>query len=224
MARLIDIHTHRTSENSLQVFSLKNIILPQQQVPEKGFYSTGWHPWFIENYPLTEMEKTLRSVCCLPQIIAIGECGLDRAINTPMEVQMKVFEFHLKLAQLNNKPLIIHAVRSYSDVLQALKKMNFRLPVIFHDYRGNEQQTKQLLQFNSYFSFGESLVKQQPIKEKIRHIPTNRLFLETDESELSIEKIYLSAASVLGTSLEDLSEQLLNNFKTIFGDELVEQN
>lgn len=224
MHRLIDIHTHKTSTNTETNLFLKNIILPDQPIPEEGIYSAGWHPWFIEKVSLNEIEKNLTKVSRMPQVIALGECGIDRAIHTPLEIQLQVFEMHLKLAALVQKPVILHAVRSYSDVLQLLKKLQFRLSIIFHDYRGNEQQTAQLLKFNSYFSFGEALLKYPNMEDKIRVIPGNRLFLETDESELSIEKIYLSAATALNLSVDELAEQIDQNYTTLFGDGLVKQD
>ena len=199
-------------------------MLPNQKVPETGVYSAGWHPWFITNYSLSEIEMVVKATAQSPRVIAIGECGLDRAIKTPIELQLKVFNLHLALASEVQKPVIVHAVRSYSDMLQALKKRQFKQALIFHDFRGNAQQMNQLLKFNSYFSFGEALLKDPKVMEKMIVVPPNRLFLETDESKLSIEKIYLSAASVLSTSMEELSRQIVDNFRTIFGDGLVKQD
>jgi len=219
---LIDIHTHHTPDEDSTAFILKNIILPTQKTPETGNYSIGWHPWFITNHRLKEIEDRLNTELKLPQVIAVGECGIDRAVQTPLDVQQKVFEIHLKLAMTYQKPIIVHSVRSYSDLLAIFKKRDFKLPVIFHDYRGNTQQTKELLKFNSYFSFGEGIQKQENMKSNIRGIPLTRIFFETDESLLPIEKIYLRAATVLDVSLEELSKQIINNFKAIFGDGLVE--
>lgn len=224
MLPLIDIHTHNSSSNEANAFCLKNIILPDQVVPNEGFYSAGWHPWFIKEHSLNEIEQKLTLVCPMPQIIAVGECGLDRAINLPMNIQTEVFELHLHQAKELHKPLIVHAVRSYSDILQLLKKHHFQLPIIFHNYSGNEQQTKQFLKFNPYFSFGESVKKNRKMVRIINAIPADRLFLETDESELSIEKIYLSAATALGTPFDELTRQMNKNFRTVFGDGLVKQD
>lgn len=221
MNRFIDIHTHNTP-NDASSFILKNIILPNQKIPEIGHYSAGWHPWFIAHHTLTEIEDCLIKELERPQVIAIGECGIDRVVRTPLDVQQKVFEIHLRFALEYNKPIIVHAVRSYSDLHSIFKNMNFQLPVILHDYRGNSQQTSELLKFNTFFSFGESLFKQEKMKYKIREIPLTRLFFETDESLLSIEKIYLRAASVLDVSMDELSKQIIGNFKNIFGNGLVE--
>ncbi|MFA9389827.1 MAG: TatD family hydrolase [Prolixibacteraceae bacterium] len=217
----IDIHTHHAQAFNSQQFSITNIILPQQSLPENVNCCIGWHPWYIEHFSASTIEQNLNQLGLLPQVLAIGECGIDRAIKTRIDWQQNVFDLHLVVAKNLNKPLIVHCVRGYSDVLYSLKRMNFQLPVIFHDYRGNIEQSRELLKFNSYFSFGKSIISELKVKSIVSEIPLSRIFFETDESSLSIEKIYLSAATVLKCSVEELSKQVLNNFKTIFGDELV---
>lgn len=222
MPKFIDIHTHSTHQQNDETFIIKNIILPDQHVVSNQFCTVGWHPWFIGQYSLTEIEKRIEQETILPKIIAIGECGIDRAIEVPIEIQRKVFEIHLHQAKKLKKPLIIHAVRAYSDILEILKKHQFELPVIFHDYYGNEQQTNQLLKFNSYFSFGQSILKPSFKIEKLKSIPLNNLFFETDESKISIQKIYLRAAELLDIPVIELKDRIVNNFKEVFGNGLVE--
>ncbi|MBN2805612.1 MAG: TatD family hydrolase [Prolixibacteraceae bacterium] len=220
----IDIHTHLTHEPNNQVFHLKNILLPGELLPEKGRYSAGIHPWQLPMHTIKDMAKLLEKISSDQRVVALGECGIDRAIDTPVSLQSGVFELHLQAAELHQKPVIVHVVRSYADVLQVLKKRAFGLPLIFHDYRGNPIQTRELLKFNSYFSLGEQALIHPKIKDKLPSIPFDRLFFETDASTVSIENIYLRAASLLNISAEELVIQVFENFKKVFNDELVRQN
>lgn len=222
MHRHIDIHTHKETSKKQFILEVRSISLHQQRVPQTGIVSVGWHPWFIEKSSKDQIEASLRECVMKKQVIAIGECGIDRVIKYPIEQQISIFELHIKLAMENNKPLIIHSVKAYADVLHSLKKLQFKLPVIFHGYSGNQQQTKELLKLNSYFSFGSNLTHDnKKITDTFSFIPFDRIFLETDESSLSIEKIYLRAAMLRNVSLQELSEQINLNFYTVFGDGLV---
>jgi TatD DNase family protein len=220
----IDIHTHLTHEPNKQVFHLKNILLPGESLPEKGFCSAGIHPWHLDGHSFEEFKNVLEKISTHQRVVALGECGIDRAITTPIPHQSSVFELHLKFAEKHQKPVIVHSVRSYADVLQLLKKLAFSQPLIFHDYRGNPIQTSELLKFNSYFSLGDRALNHPKIKDKLSSLPLDRLFFETDESTVSIENIYLRAASLLNISVEALVKQVFENFKRAFTDELVRQN
>lgn len=224
MNQFIDIHTHKNCSPKEGFLAIQNTILPEQKVPEHCLSSVGYHPWHLNNLSLKEIEIQLVENLQKKNVVALGECGIDRTIETPVVHQSDIFRLHLNLAHYYSKPLIIHAVRSYSDLLAIFKSLKTLPPLIFHDYRGNAIQSKQLLNYDSYFSFGESLLNSPKIVTNLQALPTNRLFFETDESEQSIEKIYLSAATALNMPTIKLKEQISSNYTRIFGNELVKQN
>lgn len=216
----IDIHSHSTALNNPSEIRIQSIIMPNLH-PTTNFYTTGWHPWFIEKHTTIEIKNELQKIQHTPNLLAIGECGLDRAINTPIDIQKKVFKMHLEKAISLQLPVLIHCVKAYSDILDILKKTKFTLPVIFHDYRGNKQQSDELLKFNSFFSFGKSLINPtKKLETTFKYLPLNKIFFETDESDFSIQNIYIRAAELRNILVEDLMRQIEDNFKNIFGDEL----
>lgn len=222
MKTYIDIHSHSKTHKS-HVFELINLILPDIQTQKDEYYSAAWHPWHLKNYALKNMECELQKLNCSKNIIAIGECGIDRAINVSIEFQKQVFMLHLSIAEQLNKPVIIHAVRSISDILEILKVKHFKQVIIFHDFRGNKEEIKQLERFNTYFSFGRSLFQSnKKVLNSFNSIDASRIFFETDASEILIEKIYLRASNLLKMDLINLQKQIQNNFTSVFGDELAE--
>ena len=121
----IDVHTHQKAKPQNGCIAVVNLLANETVIPNheiNTFYSIGLHPWHIavetQNSSIENIEQSLKNKA----IIAIGETGLDRANGTQMEMQKTVFERHLLLAQKFNKPLIIHAVRSYPDIIEVLKK------------------------------------------------------------------------------------------------------
>lgn len=220
----IDIHTHNTQNTDNLDFMVQNLMIPEASIPAHGFLSAGIHPWHSHLFESENLNPLLEKYLDNKRMIAIGECGLDRSIDTPIEHQINIFIQQLKLAQKHHKPLIIHAVRTYSEILQILKQQKFQYPVIFHNYQGNIQQTSALCKSDSYFSLGERALNHPKINERLRAIPPDRLFLETDTSAVPIQNIYLRAASILNIEAAVLAKQIFNNFKNVFENELAKQD
>lgn len=215
MKNYIDIHTH-CANTEPDVFSIQSLYA-QTTVPYEGYYSVGWHPWHLNDHNKEDIYQKLDDHARLPQVVAIGETGLDRAIKVDDQKQIEVFRFHIELAEKLKKPLIIHCVRAYPDLIQIKKAFHADIPWIIHGYRGNIQTTQQLLKHNFYFSFGESLFQQNMKSlQSLLSLPAEKIFMETDESNRSIKSIYQQAAKLLSCSVIDLREQIAKNVQTCF--------
>lgn len=214
--KLIDIHTH--SRRHVADIEVQNIAI--QDFPEElsdGLYSVGFHPWDIPRFDERDMINLLHDISDNEQIIAIGECGLDRVVAGDMEVQERVFLKQAGLAEIRRKPLVIHCVRAYNDIIRLHKELRPRQAWILHGYAGNVETTAQLLHYNMYFSFGASLFdEKQKAGSSLKLIPRSRIFFETDEAETDIQKIYFFAADLLKMNVEELAEQVAVNYKTLF--------
>lgn len=222
MTPFIDIHTHKPCPN-LHEISIKNILLHElkQFQPEKDCqYSIGWHPWYINNTETNTIEKKIEIFSGEKSILAIGECGIDRAIDTPVELQKEVFTLHILSAEKNKKPLIIHSVRAYSDILETLKQQNYKGALILHGYNGNIQQEQQFSKYNTFFSFGAALFDNAKTISTLKETPIEKIFFETDDEDISIEKIYLRAAEIKNISVDELKKQIKTNYNKIFKNEL----
>jgi TatD DNase family protein len=222
MIPYINIHTHKIDERNKNIIAIKNIELHK---PESinNLCSAGWHPWYLNNYTHSEIEERLNTYALYDKIIAIGECGIDRHIDTDIEKQKQIFELHIQCALKYNKPLIIHCVKAYSDMLGIFNRK--QIPAaIFHAYNGNLQQSIEFLKYqNVYFSFGQAILNTQntKIQDTLKNIPSDRLFFETDNSDKTIENIYIRAAEIKNISSNELKKQLTQNFSKVFTYELV---
>ena len=214
--KFVNIHTHFFLEKGHK--GLINQPLQNSFVPVKGlYYSVGLHPWSIDKIKDTAWIKRLKELSDHPQVVGIGECGLDRSITTSIDLQKKFFISQLEIAEEKKLPVIIHAVHTYSDLLEINKKQHSSVPWILHGYKGNSETTKQLLRRNFYFSFGESLLKDQAkLNNSLLKIPLKKMFFETDESSVPIESIYTFASNLLNKNLEELNKIVLNNFNCMF--------
>ena len=120
MENYVNIHSHQIHSEQ-QVLAIHNLFA-HEPVPEEGLFSIGWHPWYLNDFETTEIFKVLEEKAVLSQIVAIGETGLDKAITIDWNKQTDVFRFHVEIANKLQKPLIIHCVRAYSELIKFKKE------------------------------------------------------------------------------------------------------
>ncbi len=214
----IDLHTHIIRSGSgIQILNVFAQDLWEIQTDE--LFSAGIHPWYVEDVNQEECLASLEKVMQQPNFMAVGECGFDRATSTAVALQKELFQKQIDLAQKYSKPLIIHCVRAYPELIGMKKTNRSAVPWILHGYRGNRETTAELIRHGFYFSIGKALPESTKLQQVLPEIPIERLFFETDDSDFSIQKIYLFAAQILKTDEELLLQAISENFKKLFGDD-----
>ena len=153
------------------------------------------------------------------QVIAIGECGLDRNIALPMELQISIFQKQIEIAETLQKPLVIHCVRAFDEIITLKKNTQASTPWIIHGFNKKLEVFQQLIQHNFYFSFGAAILSDRsPTTQAIEIAPNDRFLLETDDrSDITIEQIYSRAAALRQTSIETLQTQLAETYHQLTG-------
>lgn len=217
MPKFIDIHTHttRTDGNLIQIVNLDL----NQPCPEQGYYSYGIHPWeadkadFQMETALQHLEERLTN----PNVLALGEAGLDKVHKASFEKQIDLFERQIELSEVLQKPMILHIVKSHNEILALRKKHKAKQPWILHGFSGTEQDVKQLNGQGIYLSVGESLLHpERKTYKSFKYIDLDHLFLETDMAKVGIETIYDEAAKLLGIDIAVLQKRLFANFARLF--------
>ena len=214
----IDIHTHLSNPDE-ETITVRNINpeLEFAAFSGRNFFSTGLHPWHLK---LTEENNRLlalvQETAKVDHVIFIGETGLDKRCTTDFEEQKRIFEAQIIIAEENNKPMIIHCVRAYNDVLEIHKKTNPKMTWIFHAYNGSLEMTRQLAAKNFMFSFGEYLfLPGTKAIESFKYLPLNKIFFETDESRDNVKQMYRQGAMLKKIPDEELKKAVWDNFSRI---------
>ncbi len=173
-----DVHTHSLHAGPGAIINIE----PDTPLPPQGTFSTGVHPWRSSEagtlWPL--VEKTAAD----PRIAAIGECGLDRLRGAPLPRQAELLRLHALLAERLRKPLIVHCVRAWAELLAAHRAIRPAQPWIIHGFRGAPALARRLLDAGMHISLGERF---NPLTAAV--IPDSRLHVETDCSSLPIARI-----------------------------------
>ena len=212
----VNIHTHKAETND-DLIQIVNLDL-ETPCPEQGHYSYGIHPWALDNadFQVDEALNKLKENLQQPQVIALGEAGLDK-FHADFERQIKVFERQIVLSENLKKPIILHDVKSHNEIIALRKKHKAKQPWILHGFNGTEQDIKQLTGQGLYLSVGESLLHpERKIVKSLKNIPLDLLFLETDMAEIGIKTVYEAAAHLLEIELSELKTKIFSNFARVF--------
>ena len=216
--QFFNLHTHKFTNQS-DVLELVNQY-PWEFDETIPFYSIGTHPWFIVEERLENDFAIIESKLQEPSCLAMGECGLDKRIEVPIELQQFVFEKQLLLAQKYQKPVVIHCVAAFQELIETVKKLNITVPILIHGFSKSEQLAKQLLENGFYISFGKYLLQSRSFGTELelvfKNMPNGRFFLETDTVEEGIETVYELAAKYKGVSVEEMQNLVNANFSNVF--------
>jgi TatD DNase family protein len=208
-----DIHTHslNSSEN---VFSILNAYPNSTKSPTP--FSIGIHPWFIHLNKLEEELLIVEEKSQLNNCLAIGECGLDKLVKIDFELQKQVFKKQIELSEKCKKPLIIHCVKSYQEIIEIKKELKPKQTWILHGFNKNKQVANSLLKNEILVSFGEAIIKNKKLQEVGAQISLDKILLETDNSSIEIAQIYQKISKIKDLELLELQQKIKQNFKRIF--------
>ena len=212
--KFFNLHTHQFS-HQVGVLELVNQY-PQEFDASIPNYSIGIHPWHIVEDMIDEDLEIIESKLIDEKCLAIGECGLDKRIEIPMALQQMVFEKQLALAEKYKKPVVIHCVAAFQEVIAIKKKMAISVPMIIHGFSKNKETAEQLIANGFYLSFGKYLLRNPELELVFKNIPKDRLFLETDTIEEGIAAVYELAAKYRNIELEEMTAIINANFDTVF--------
>ena len=175
-----DIHTHCPGASSDAVI---NLDAGMEMLPGH-MYSVGVHPWLSDAPDVDELWSRVQTLARHPQVVVIGECGIDKKRGAATYVQMELLRRHAALAEEVGKPLLLHVVGAFPEVIGLRRQIKPVQPWIVHGFRGKPQLADELLRHGFDISLGELF---NPLTPKV--IPPDRLYVETDTSSLDIAQI-----------------------------------
>lgn len=246
---MINIHTHHTPLDSDELYVLNRY--PGDELCPNGKLRTddgsrrlvgvsvGLHPWHVgtdwaEKCAVVAQKARQTSVCML------GECGLDKACTSDYEVQKEAFEAQLQVAESVGKPVLIHCVRAFDDLLRMRNKYN-KVMWVVHGFRGKPQLIKQLYAKGIYVSFGiqynveslrlvyygsllpngsgnHSLLLLSDSGNSDCDLILNPFYLETDDRpEVSLQMVCRQVCQDLGVGLHEVQSRVCLHEARLFG-------
>jgi TatD DNase family protein len=214
----IDIHTH-DSVTSAGVFAIENIMAHEQRFPSdmpSRACTCGIHPWHLDEETVEQLLVSVRKAALSPNLVALGEAGFDKLRGPDIKIQTKAFEGQVRISEEVRKPLFIHCVRAWDELLPAHKRLKSTMPWLIHGFRGKSELAQQLIAKGMYLSFWFDFIIRPESSPLIRSLPMERIFLETDGADIDIRTIYVKVAADLGIQLDELKAVVMRNYDKLF--------
>ncbi len=190
MSKYVNIHTHCPTGYAIEPVAV------------------GIHPWDADSYQLGDIVEQASAADF------IGEIGLDALCGVDFEQQLSIFREQLSLAERLRKPVVLHCVRTFEQMMSELSKHTLRA-VVFHGFIGSPEQAKRAIERGYFLSFGERTFRSPKTIEALRQTPLSQIFIETDESPTPIAKIYEQIAELRGVTLAQLITATEKNLERI---------
>lgn len=221
---LIDFHSHLNTEKNPNEIRVRSLDLRKDLASEMDpniadYVIAGLHPWYIEELEWKNAAPLIRGLQEDSRCLGVGEFGLDKACDIDFDKQIEIFREHIRLAnEMNSKPIVLHCVRAYSEIIGELNRSSFSGFVIFHDFNGGVEIVRSLAERGYFFSIGNALDRPESRGyQSIDAIPLDRIFLETDDSKASIRDRYIQLAKRTEKSVEEWERQIEANFSKVLG-------
>jgi TatD DNase family protein len=168
----------------------------------RDVYALGIHPLYTpaaSEAHLQQLDAALQQHRTDPQLVAVGEIGLDGfvpAINSPeaWDKQQHYYRAQLKLARQHQLPVVLHVRRSADALLKGLRDV----PVkggIAHAFNGSLQQAHAFIEMGFKLGFGGALTFERALQLRrlATTLPLSAIVLETDAPDIPPHWLYTPA-------------------------------
>lgn len=205
--------------------------------------SFGLHPWYVAQRSANWQAMLLQHLEQTPA--GIGEIGLDRWIEGYDSPQQEaVFLWQWRLAAERELPASIHCLRAWGRLLELLQQEpGPRCGFLLHSYGGPQEMIQPLAKLGAYFSISGYFAHERKARQRetFRHIPPDRLLIETDAPDMlppekyiefpladavsgkavnhpaNIGAVYRFVAELSGEPLDMVANRVAENFQRLFG-------
>jgi TatD DNase family protein len=199
-------------------------------------YTAGVHPHYADGFS-DEVIRQLHHLSTDPNMVAVGECGLDFNRNfSSQENQLKAFEAQLKCAAELKKTVYLHERDAFEIQIRMLKQYLPNIPnAIVHCFTGSKAQMDAYLELGCYIGITGWVCDDKrgtELQEAVKSLPLERLLLETDSPYLFPKNVRPRAknnepcflphiaqkiADLKGVELQQVSAASIENAHKVFG-------
>jgi TatD DNase family protein len=214
----INLYAH-SKGNESDIVSV-TAIFPGDPIPAftgRNFYCTGLSPDSLKDKDKNnELLLMTEDALEFDHIIFVGSCGLNKNAATGIYEQLRVFEAQAIMAEEYQKPLLLRCTGSHREIIEIYNRVCPAQPWILHDYNLNAEATSQFLERNFRFSFGNDLLDAgRDLWQIFSEMPEEKIFLETNELNGDISRVYKKGAEIKNIPEEDIKLLVWNNFNRL---------
>lgn len=182
---LINIHTHH-AEVAREGLDCRLSYRPSEALRAEGLYSLGLHPCYAEDLCPEGLELLCQRLDKeAERVWAVGEAGLDKLSPLSLEHQAYYLRAQIRLSETYAKPLVLHCVRAFNELIALKRNLRPRQAWIIHGYRRKAGLAEQLLREGFALSFGYYFDSEAL---RLAH-KAGLYYMETDDMDCGIELV-----------------------------------
>lgn len=201
----------------------------QQQFPQCDL-AFGLHPYFLNDVNPMHFQQLESLLASHSKVCALGEIGLDYAIEVPTDVQLQALDAQLALAKQFALPIILHQRKAHHHLIRSLKA---QVPIagVVHAFSGSLQQAEDYLALGIKLGIGGTISypRAQKTRTTVAAVPLDMLLLETDSPDMplyqqqgkantpmAIPQVARHLAQLKGISERQVRQQCWQNYRSLF--------
>lgn len=216
MVPFIDIHTHSFDASLPDAIQVINYMPKVNDVVAHEYVSMGIHPWDSGDANIESKLQIIESNLLKCRIQFIGECGLDKLRGADANIQEQIFSEQMELAVKYQKPMIIHCVKTWERLIGIKRQVSSSIAIVIHGFKGSSELATQLISEGFYLSVKVEDKISSKFEQTLKVLPIQKLFLETDDSDIGIANVYKNYSDHTEFSVEQVKRHIYNNLKSLF--------
>jgi TatD DNase family protein len=204
-----------------------------ERFPSTVYAAVGIHPWTVNDLTDDQFQETVDFISKKAKskgLVAIGEIGLDFKYMNIWDMQLKVFDSMLHLAEKLELPVIIHSRGTTAQIVDMLPSYSVK-KVLLHWFSNPISALTRVVDHGFYISEGAPVVFSNGIRDVVKKVPMENLLTETDgpvrffrppfqgkrTTSAFIPTIVKAIAEVRKMDPESVAEHVRENFEGFFG-------
>ncbi|MEQ6888062.1 TatD family hydrolase [Halomonas sp. CS7] len=148
----------------------------------------GLHPYFMAEHAPDDLEALARWLDAHPEVVAVGECGIDARFSDSWDAQWRLFDAQLRLAKERALPVVIHCVHANDRVAKRLRQLDLPAGGLIHAFAGSPEQARAFLDLGFTLGLGGATTfdRARRVQRVVASLPDDGYVLETDSPDMPL--------------------------------------
>ncbi|WP_447044169.1 TatD family hydrolase [Vreelandella sp. H-I2] len=192
----------------------------------------GLHPYFIDQHQESDVEALDQQLSEHPELVALGECGIDARFTDTLDAQWRYFDAQLKLAKRHSLPVVVHCVHANDKVAKRLRQLELPQAGLIHAFSGSIEQATKFLDLGFKLGLGGAVTYERAkrLQRTVEALPNDAFVLETDSPDMPLSgyqgkrnepcrvaEVCDVVATLRGQTTEQVEAQSSNTAAQLFG-------
>lgn len=192
----------------------------------------GLHPYFVDEHQASDIGALDQLLAEHPEVVAVGECGIDGRFTDTLEAQWRYFDAQLQLAKQHSLPVVVHCVKANDKVAKRLRQLALPKAGLIHAFSGSIEQAVAFLGLGFKLGVGGAVTYERAnrLRRTIKALPDDAFVLETDSPDMPLSgyqgmrnepcrvaEVCNVVATLRGQTAEQVAAQSSATASTLFG-------